>query len=564
LPLVLPSAEWEHVEAPRAAERLVESGLPERLSRLLARRGVEDGDAAQTFLQPSSSDLHDPFLLDGMDRAVERLLLAVGQGETVVVVGDYDVDGISATALLVAVFRACGLTAVPVLPHRMRDGYGFQPQQVRAAVEAGASVIVTADCGSHSHEAVNLARDQGLDVIVTDHHLPGADHPPEVVHINPHRDECSYPCDDLSGAGLAFKLVTAFADRAHRPIPSELLLRVACLGTVADMVPLRGENRTIAALGLDSLAATKSVGLRALMSVAGVTGRVRAGDVGFRLGPRINAAGRMDSPDLALELLLTRDSEEAQSIARQLDEWNGARQSAEAEVVSEATAIFEEAGELPPILVAWKPNWHRGVVGIAAGRLSRRFQRPTILLSVEGEAATGSGRSVEGVHLHDFLMPWKNRLERFGGHSQAIGMTASLGAIEELKGEWLEAAEKWDESVLRRRYRYEERLAADEVGDDLLAEVQQLEPYGIGNVRPVFRIGPLSLAGSLRHFGNGHISGRARDDTGAEVGLLGWRWADRVEQFSERFEILGTVSRDRYRNQAQIELVDVRPPRPDA
>jgi single-stranded-DNA-specific exonuclease len=543
---------------------LAATGLPRRLSRLLARRGVEDERGAETFLEPSVADLHDPFLLDGMERAVERLLSTSGGRESVVIVGDYDVDGIAATALLVAVFNACGLDATPVLPHRIRDGYGFQAQHVEVARDLGASVIVTADCGSHSYEAVARAVDSGIDVIITDHHLPGPEHAANVVHLNPHREQSSYPFHELSGAGVAFKLAVALADRAGRPIAAELLLRIACLGTVADMVPLRGENRTIAALGLRSLASTKSVGLRALMRISGVSGSVRAGDIGFRLGPRINAAGRMDSPDQALKLLLTRDSDEAAAIAGQLDEWNALRQSAEVSVVDEATAIFEELDELPPILVAWRPNWHRGVVGIAAGRLSRLFHRPVILLSVDGEGATGSGRSIEGVHLHDFLQPWKERLERFGGHSQAIGLTTSLAEIEDLKREWLEAAREWDESLLTRRYRYDEQVGAGDIGEELLAEVQRLEPFGIGNSRPVFRVGPLTLTGELRHFGKDHIAGRARDDTGSEVGLLGWRWSERADLLTGRFEILGTIARDRYLKQAILELVDVRPDRSDA
>jgi single-stranded-DNA-specific exonuclease len=556
MPYVLPPTEWAQSETPGPARRLIAAGFTPRSSRLLARRGVEDEASARIFLDPSVDDLHDPFLLDGMEKAVERLLTAGGNAETVVVVGDYDVDGISATALLIAVFRACGLNATAVLPHRMRDGYGFQAPQVETARELGASVIVTADCGSHSLDAVQLA---GIDVIITDHHLPGDEPIAAIAHINPHRQECRYPFRDLSGAGLAFKLATALTERAGRPTSPELLLRIACLGTVADMVPLRGENRTIASLGLRSLPSTRSVGLMALMSVSGISGAVRAGDVGFRLGPRINAAGRMDSPDRALELLLTRDPNEAGVIARQLDEWNTQRQRAETQVVEEATAIFEAAADLPPILVAWRPDWHLGVVGIAAGRLSRRFHRPAILLSVEGDLATGSGRSIEGVHLHDFLSPWKRRLERFGGHSQAIGLTVSTTEIAGLASEWRRAAEEWDPSLLTKRYRYEEDLRAGEVADELLEEIGRLEPFGIGNPRPIFRLGPLTRVGDVRRFGTGHIACRARDDEGAEVGLLGWRWGDRVDELAGRFEIVGSVTRDRYTQLAIVDMVDVRP-----
>ena len=295
------------------------------------------------------------------------------------------------------------------------------------------------------------------------------------------------------------------------------------------------------------------------MEVSGISGAVRSGDIGFRIGPRINAAGRMDSPNEALELLLTRDRTRAAEIAARLDDWNAQRQRAEALVVDQARELFEGEEELPPLLVAWSPEWHRGVVGIAAGRLSRHFHRPAILLSVEGEHATGSGRSIDGLHLHDFIHPWGGRLERFGGHSQAIGLTASLEAIDALKQEWIHAAGKWDPSLLTRRYVYEEVVPAQQVGDQLLAEIRRLEPFGVGNRRPILRVGPLERLGDIRRFGSDHLSCRARASDGAEIGLLGWRWGDRAAAFNGSFEVLGTVSWDRYLRQTILELVDVRP-----
>jgi single-stranded-DNA-specific exonuclease len=538
---------------------LIAVGLDPLLARILARRGITGPAEATEFLEPSLEALHDPFLLEGMSRAVQSLLRARASGTKVVVVGDYDADGITATALLVAVFQACGLEVEAILPRRLSEGYGFQTTHVEAALERGAGLIVTADCGTHSHAAAAAALAEDIEVLVTDHHLPGAPHDPRVIEINPHRDSCEYPFDGLSGAGLAFKLAAALAELSGRAVDPRLLLRVACLGTIADMVPLVGENRTIASLGLASLSRTRSVGLRALMSVAGVSSPVTAADVGFRLGPRLNAAGRMDSPDYALELLLTREADRARMLAEKLDEWNRLRQQTEADVTEEARGRLLEERELPPLVLEWSPEWHRGVLGIAAGRIAKEFHRPTILLKVEEDLATGSGRSVDGIHLHDFLKAWEERLERFGGHSQAIGMTAHRNRLESLKREWIEAARRWDQELLVPCFRFEERLQPEEVTVDLFELIQRFEPFGIGNPRPLFRLGPLTLNGRVRRFGKNHIGARALGSGGSEVELVGWGWEERAGDLTGSFEVLARVGYDRFYSRPTLELADVRP-----
>ncbi|MCB1058176.1 MAG: single-stranded-DNA-specific exonuclease RecJ, partial [Acidobacteria bacterium] len=474
--------------------------------------------------------------------------------------GDYDVDGVTATALFTAVFKACGLAVDAILPHRMEEGYGFQPVHAERAAEAGCRVVVTADCGTTATAAVAAARDRSLDVIVTDHHIPGPELPAGTVQVNPKQDDCPYPFKELSGAGLAFKLALAVADRCGKPVELAKLLRIACLGTIADLVPLVGENRTIAALGLEALSATQSVGLRALIRQSGLKkAAVTAVDVGFRLGPRINAAGRMDSAESALELLLCRDAVRAESLARRLDAWNRQRQEAEQRAVEEARAMIEALPELPRVLVAWSPDWHRGVVGIAAGRLARDLHRPALLLAVDGDSAVGSGRSIHGFHLHEFLLPWRPRMERFGGHAQAVGLTVPVDALEDLRGEWQEAAATLDEGLFERRHRYELEVAPGEAGERLLAELAALEPHGQDNQRPLLRVGPLRLAAPPRHFGRGHLWAPALGDDGGEVRLLGWSWQSRVSDLAGRFEVLAYLERDDYRGGTTLRLVDARP-----
>lgn len=564
------AAEWVAAPVPDGAADLERVGLPHWMAVLLARRGVTDEAGARRFLTPSLDQLHDPFLLHGMEDAVERLLAARERKQKVAIVGDYDVDGVTATAILLAVLRSCGCDAIPIVPHRLREGYGFQSVHVERARAEGCSVIVTADCGSSAAGAVGEAIASGIDVVVTDHHLPGCELPAGTVHINPRQQVCCYPFRDLAAAGLALKLALAFAGRCGRELDPAPLLRIACLGTIADLVPLRGENRVIASLGLAALADVRSAGLKALIQQAGIKPPFSAADVGFRIGPRINAAGRLHEAERALELLLSRDPQRAAELAQELDTLNRDRQAEEAQVVEEAFRMFAERStsdpaRLPPILVGWSPEWHKGVVGIAAGRVAKELHRPTLLLSVEGDAAageavaSGSGRSIQGIDLHAFLLPWKDRMARFGGHTQAVGLTVRLDVLEELRREWEAAGAVWPAEILARRHEYELELPPRRLTGKLVAQLGRLEPYGMGNPRPLVRTGPFQLEGPPRLFGNGHLSARARGNDGSFVDLVGWGWQERAADLSGTFEALGWIEHDDYRGGPCLRLLDSRP-----
>lgn len=559
--------EWRAAPVPESVTELSAAGYPDHVAVLLARRGLTNPADAAAFLAPDLDQLHDPLELAGMERAVARLLAARAAGARVAVVGDYDVDGVSGTALLTAVLRACKIDVLPILPHRLRDGYGFQPVHVERAVEAGCAVVVTVDCGTTSHAAAEAALAAGLEVLVTDHHLPPPKPLPEaVVQINPKQAACDYPFDELSGAGLAFKLALAVARACDLAIDPRRLLRIACLGTIADLVPLRGENRIIAALGLEELANTRSPGLRALIRAARLQAPFSTQDVGFRLGPRLNAPGRLGSAEASLELLLSRDPRRATRIASDLDRWNRERQDWERRVAEEAREMASEraavlGGDMPAILVLWSESWHRGVVGIAAGRLAREFHRPTILLAVEDGQATGSGRSVRGVHLHGFLDRWRDCLPRFGGHAQAVGMTIEVDRLEELRDLWEEAAAgEWSEVLAVRTLEYELELAPGLVTAELFADLQRFEPFGEGNRAPMVRIrGPLELARPPKVFGRGHLSARVRGPDGATMEILGWGWQERADILHRPFEALGYLEFDRYRGGIRLRLTDCRP-----
>jgi single-stranded-DNA-specific exonuclease len=561
---------WVAAPVPPAAAALAAAGVPPRLAPLLVRRGVADPEAARRFLTPSLDDLHDPLRLYGMAAAVERLVRACRDGDGVAVVGDYDVDGVTATALLAAVLGACGLSVHPVLPHRLREGYGFQPVHVERAAELGCRLVVTVDCGTASAAAVEEAARRGIDVVITDHHLPGAALPAHALLVNPRQELCDYPFPSLAGVGLALKLALAVAAAVGRRIDPLRLLRIACLGTIADLVPLIDENRVIAALGLAALADTPSPGLRALFRRAGVRPPFRAADVAFRLGPRINAAGRLDDAHGALDLLLSRDAARGEALAEALDTLNRERQDEERRVVDEARELVAvDGGAAEPIVVAWRAGWHRGVLGIAAGRLARELHRPTVLLALDGGEAVGSGRSVPGVPLHDFLAGWRGELARFGGHDQAVGLTIELGAegagrLERLRAAWRAAAAAWPQDLLAPRLEIELELAPAEIDGRLLAELGRLEPHGQGNAEPLVRVGPLRLTAPPRRFGaGGHLSAVAAGPDGARLRLVGWRWEERAADLDGGadglFEAVGHVEHDRYLGVPRLRLVDARP-----
>ncbi len=553
---------WKPAPIPGGGDSLEADGIPSWLAALLAGRGIATQAEANAFLSPSMADLHDPMLLPDIELALDRLARAREAGEAVAIVGDYDVDGVTASAQLLAVLRACGMTAHPVMPHRHKEGYGFQPVHVDRARSLGCSLVVTADCGSTSRAAVEHAASLEVDVIVTDHHLTDSSLPEGTPEVNPARTGSEYPFPHLCASGIAFKLSSAFAQRCGRAIPPESLLRMACLGTIADLVPLTGENRAIAALGLKALPSTPSLGLQALMAVSGVRRPVTAEDVGFRLGPRINAAGRMDAADRALELLLTRDRRAAGEAAARLEEWNTERKAAQAQATGGAIERWAESTreELPPILVGWDPDWHSGVVGISAGQVARHYHRPTLLLQVVDGIAKGSGRSVPGVNLHAFLSPWSDRLERFGGHEQAVGLSVDLEALPVLAEEWATAAAKeWPPDALVRVHEYDLEFSPDELDRDLLVQLQRLEPFGMANRQPLLKTGPLVLFGEPRLFGEGHLKGTVRTPGGRSLAILGWRWAQRSADLEGPFEALGHLELDTYLDAPVLRLRDARP-----
>ena len=505
----------------RAAE------VPEVVARLLLARSVETAGAAKEFFDPDPARLHDPFRMKGVGEAADVLLSAARAGRRIVVFGDYDVDGVTSVAQLRAALLRAGADAVAFLPHRLKDGYGLRPDTVRKVLaELSPSVIVTVDCGITAIEGVACARAAGVEVIVTDHHLVPEELPAGAVVVNPRQPGCDYPCKDLAAAGVALKIAGAVARRAGLKLPTESLLRVACLGTIADLVPLTGENRVIAAAGLAALATARAPGLRALLAEAGVGPRraPTSEEVAFRVAPRLNAAGRLDTAELALALLEEPDAARAAEAARELSARNAQRQTLERHVVREARGRIAPAfdPERDAVLVAWDASWHRGVLGIAASRLAREYHRPVLLFGVAGERALGSGRSIPGVSLHAILKEMESLFEEFGGHDQAVGASLPASRLPELReAARVVFAARVPRELLTRVREADADLPIGGAGDELLRQLARFEPHGMGNPRPVFRDGPVGADTGFLPLGEKGLRGRLRGRRDA-VSAITW------------------------------------------
>src|SRR5688572_13611806 len=433
---------WEEKPCDDSAATRLEAELQvsPTTARLLCMRGLGDLDHAQRFLSPSLGDLHDPFALKDMEPAVERVLAAIARRERIAVHGDYDVDGVTSTVILRRALEIAGADVVHFIPERMRDGYGLQPASVERLHAEGARLVISVDCGIRGMDAARKARELGLDLIITDHHEPDVELPCALAVINPKRHDCSYPEKNLAGVGVALKLVQALCGRTGRSNLLPAFVKIAAIGTLADVVPLVGENRVIAKLGLGMLSrGPHRVGLRSLLDVCGLTGKdIDSYHIGFVLAPRVNAAGRMSSPDIAARLLLAADEamgEEARELAGMLDSENIRRQQEEAEIVAQARKAVEtdlDIGSRAVIVVAGE-GWHRGVIGIVASKLVDAFHRPAIVLSTDGDGAHGSCRSIPAFNMLAALESCADVMVKFGGHKQAAGLTIEAGRIRELR-----------------------------------------------------------------------------------------------------------------------------------
>jgi single-stranded-DNA-specific exonuclease len=527
---------WHHAscDETQVAALTAALGVPPTLARLLCIRGFSNPVEAQRFLQPSLDHLHDPMSLAGMDVAVERVMAAVARHERIAVHGDYDVDGITSTVIVRRTLEMLGGDVIHFIPDRLKDGYGLQPAALERLHDQGVHVVISVDCGIRGADAARRARELGLDLIITDHHEPDATLPDALAVINPKRHDCQYPDKNLAGVGVALKFVQAVCRRADREKWLPAFVKVAAIGTLADVVPLVGENRVIAKLGLEMLSrGPHKVGLRALLDVAGLSGRtIDSYHIAFMVAPRVNAAGRMSTPDIATRLLLAADetlADEARALAEQLDSENLRRQQEEADIVAEARKLVETVPDIgaQSVLVVAGEGWHRGVIGIVASKLVDQFHRPAIVLSIDGETAHGSCRSIQAFDMLGGLETCANLFQRFGGHRHAAGLTMDAARIKELRRRINDHADGiLSPDDLRPCLHIDSSVTFRTLGSEVAGQLTALAPFGAGNPRPVFMTRGVELVDGPRVVKDRHLR-LAFKHEGRVFPAIAWRAVER-------------------------------------
>lgn len=562
---------WNPPDAARVEWLRGELAISEAVAQVLVRRGYADPAEAHAFLHPSLDRMHAGSQLKGLDRAVARLAQAIARQEKILLYGDYDVDGTMSIVLLTKAIELAGGTSEFHVPHRLREGYGMRAEIITEAAARGVSLIVSVDTGIRAGAVVEHARTLGIDVIVTDHHLPEAELPQALAVVNPNQPGCLYPNKDLCGAGVAFKLAEALLKASTLEPPRQRkvrdsLMKLAAIATVADVVPLRGENRVLVHYGLQGLDRTPNPGLRALLNVAGIAaGKApSARQVGFQIGPRINAAGRMADARDVVDLLLHATPERAAAIAGQLDELNRERQETEAAMVA---TILEQCVQTPvtdaqAALVFSGEGWHKGVVGIVASRVVDRFYRPVFVLGEDPVTglATGSGRSVALFHLLDALESMPELFTKFGGHKQAAGLTLRREKLDEFRARLAAyAAARLSPEDFRPQLELDGVVEVPQVGEALVRQIGSLAPFGNQNDPPLFGILGAEVVGVPKVIKEQHVFFNVQQQ-GRQIKVKAWRKADQLESFAGRVDLAVTFEEDRYDGWSAV-LREVRPAR---
>jgi single-stranded-DNA-specific exonuclease len=542
-------------ETPDAAALAAELGIAVAAAKVLAHRGLGDPASARRFLHPSLDDLLDPLTLRDMPAAIERIRRAIAASEKILIYGDYDVDGTTSVVLLTKAIELAGGAAGYHVPHRLKDGYGMRPEVVESMAADGVKLIVSVDTGIRAAEVVKRARELGIDVIVTDHHLPESELPPALAVLNPNRPDCPYPEKNLCGAGVAFKLVQGLLATLGWPDAKlrrvcESFLKIAAIATVADVVPLTGENRVIVKHGLDGLRDVRNPGLRALLDVAGFTGDSipSARQVAFQIAPRINAAGRMDTARAVVELFLTNDASRARDLAQQLHEQNIERRQVEDGIRETCAGLAVDHSAAA--LVYYDESWHRGVLGIVAARLVERLHRPVFVLgrNEDDGLVQGSGRSIPAFHLLEALESMPELFRKFGGHKYAAGVTMEASQVAEFRRRFnAYAAARLTAEDFLRQVEIDAVLELREITEQAVADIFSLAPFGTGNPPPHFAALDVEVAAVPVVMKEKHLRLTVRQN-GCSLVLKAWNFADRAAELAPgaRIDVAFQIEEDAY------------------
>jgi single-stranded-DNA-specific exonuclease len=545
----------------KAAALAAELGVSPLVAALLIARGYDSAGPGHEFLNPSYDHLHDPYLLKGMRESVERIFRAIENGEKILVWGDYDVDGTTGTVLLRKTLKMLGAATEFHVPNRFTEGYGINIPALEEAKANGCKVVISVDCGIRSFEPIAWAKDNGLDFIVTDHHIsdPERGNPDAYSVVNPNQPDCKYPDKHLAGVGVAFKLAHALLREREMEHLVPAFLKIAAIGTVADIMQLTGENRAIVALGLRDLPNTKNYGLKALMEVADCRSDMTSYHIGFRIAPRINAAGRMDVARHVVELFETDDFMEARRLAGILDSRNRERQQVQQQITELALLEAEQFAGKCFVVVAGE-GWHRGVIGLAASRIAERLHRPAIVLSVENGVAHGSARSIANYHLLNALESCPELFEQFGGHAAAAGMKIRSDNIEAVR----EALNRYAESsltddLLQPVLSIDARISPQTLDLKLVDDIRRLEPFGAGNPKPVFLTSDLVITDEPFVMKSKHLKLRLDAGGGRRFEAVWWDGVERSKGRTltpgSRIELAYTAEANVWQGNSRLQLV---------
>ena len=545
-----------------------ELGISPLTAQVLANRGINQIDQAYQFLHPSLSHLHPPLLMKDMEKAVDRIIQALSKREQVLIYGDYDVDGVTSTAILILFLESLQFPCRYYIPHRIERGYGLHGDILEKFAHEGVRLIITADCGISDVDPVRRAQEMGVDVIVTDHHEISEEVPPAYSVINPKQGDCSFPFESLAGVGVVFNLIIALRAKLRErgawgdgEVPNlRRYLDLVAMGTVADLVPLQGENRIFVRFGLEELTKGNRLGIRVLKESSGLKESViTTGSVGFRLAPRINAAGRLGEPQKGVELLLAQDRKTAEEIARELSLENSTRQQLEEDILKEIVGWVEGDDRLLEAnsLVLASPSWHPGVIGIVASRLVEHYYRPTILISLDGDRGKGSGRGIEGFDLHGGLKMCAPILSSYGGHRYAAGLTIERDQIEAFRDRFEELVSKSCKPTdFIPKIRIDAEVALPLIEKDLIEELAAVAPFGPSNPKPVFCSNEVSVLGS-RIVGKNNL--KLKLEEGCVYDAIGFRMGHLhpVESKHVKIAFVPQINEWQGVKNIQLELMDI-------
>lgn len=557
---------WECIELDNEKIKNVEKiedeyGISNLLAKILVNRNLTKKEDIDLFLKPTRHDFHNPYLMPDMALAVDRIIKAINNKEKILIYGDYDVDGITSITVVKNFLLERGANVAQYIPNRLNEGYGLNKDAIKKISDDGINLIITVDCGISGIEEVDYANSLGLEVIVTDHHEVGEVLPNAIAVVDAKRKDSTYPFRELAGVGVGFKLIQAIAQRLELEEKEYLkYLDIVCIGTISDIVPLVDENRVIAKLGLKLVEVTKNVGLKALLEASGYK-KIDSFTVSFGLAPRINACGRMGKEKEALNLFLTQDENEAKKIALRLNEYNKERQDIEKRIYEDAVNNIEKSEKNKQVLVLGSEKWHHGVIGIVASKITDLYFKPSILICFEEDEGKGSGRSISGFDLYESLTNCSENLEKFGGHSMAVGVTLKKENFEKFKEEFEKYAQNSNICDIIPIIKIDEEITLEDINIKAVEELNMLEPFGEANKMPLFMYKNLKIH-SIRTLSEGKHIKLTLKDNNFYIDSIGFNLGHLAEEYQigDKVDVVGSLEINRFngKESVQINLKDLR------